>query len=575
MAFRREGAVAGDAKPACVVIGYYEPPFDEYERLVRSYGEHSAAYRDLRLSFVTVDGRSLTYVDLINEALGRARRKGSASGAAPFRSGDIPNLAAVYLTSFLCKRGVPTAYINLFEFERDRLAEYLSTNPICVAITTTFYVVNLPVVEIVRFIRQHNPSTTVIVGGPLIANHFRNYADPAVVAVAGLGAAARAAPSQNVALQSVLEDIGADIYINEAQGELTLFRVIRCLQSGASLDRVANIAYADGLELRVTAREPENNALDDNTIAWSELAPSVTGRTIQLRTARSCAFNCSFCNYPTRAGKLALAGLDAIKKELDSIRARGGIEHVVFIDDTFNVPLPRFKDICRLMIEQRYGFRWFSYFRCSNADAEAIELMARSGCGGVFLGIESGSPAILTNMNKAATIEKYAEGIQRLRQHGIMTFASFIAGFPGETPETIRETREFVEQHAPDFYRVQLWYREPGTPIERQQEHYRIAGHGFGWSHATMASAEAVSHIESMFLGIEQSTWLPQWSFDFWILPYLLGRGLSLDQIRQFVRTADELLALQIRGAPNGNGVEPQRRAIEALTDRAAEWTLR
>ncbi len=33
--------------------------------------------------------------------------------------------------------------------------------------------------------------------------------------------------------------------------------------------------------------------------------------------------------------------------------------------------------------------------------------MAESGCKGVFLGIESGSPSILEKMNKAATIEKY------------------------------------------------------------------------------------------------------------------------------------------------------------------------
>ena len=92
--------------------------------------------------------------------------------------------------------------------------------------------------------------------------------------------------------------------------------------------------------------------------------------------------------------------------------ALGNIQNVVFIDDTFNVPLPRFKDICRLMIRKNYRFNWFSYFRCSNSDEEAIDLMARSGCKGVFLGIESGSPHILQAMNKAATIEKYADGIE-------------------------------------------------------------------------------------------------------------------------------------------------------------------
>ena len=53
-----------------------------------------------------------------------------------------------------------------------------------------------------------------------------------------------------------------------------------------------------------------------------------------------------------------------------------------------------------MMIEEDYRFQWFSYFRCSNSDEEAIELMAKSGCSGVFLGIESGSNTILKNMRR-------------------------------------------------------------------------------------------------------------------------------------------------------------------------------
>jgi hypothetical protein len=50
----------------CVVIGYYEPPFEEYERLIRRCGVDSEAYRDLQFSFVDLDGRRRNYVDLLN-----------------------------------------------------------------------------------------------------------------------------------------------------------------------------------------------------------------------------------------------------------------------------------------------------------------------------------------------------------------------------------------------------------------------------------------------------------------------------------------------------------------------------
>jgi p-methyltransferase len=241
---------------------------------------------------------------------------------------------------------------------------------------------------------------------------------------------------------------------------------------------------------------------------------------------------------------------------------------VVFIDDTFNVPFPRFKDICRLMIRKKYPFKWFSYFRCSNSDEEAIQLMAESGCAGVFLGIESGSPTILQNMNKAATIEKYVKGIEWLRQYGILTFGSFIVGFPGETDETVQETIDFLNETKPDYFRAQLWYCEPGTPIQQRREEFGINGEGFVWSHNMMDSAEAMDHIDRMCLTIKDSVWLPQWSFDFWSIPYLLGKGFTLDKFKHLMASAHKLLALEIASVPPAQRRSLQQEYLNSMARR-------
>ena len=512
----------------CVVIGYNEIPFEEYETLLRGYGADSEAYRDLRFSFVNINGRNMNYIGLLNHVLKLATPDGK--GEDELKSCDIPNLAAVYLTHYLRRRGYEARYINLFQFEKEQLTEYLETDPLCVAITTTFYVLNLPVNEMVGFIREKNPRTQIVVGGPLIANHLRNYREDN--------------------LTVALEDMGADIYVNESQGEHTLTLIIEALRNGGDLSKVPNIIYRRDGKLTSTPKLPEINSLDENFINWQTFAGEHLGPTVQTRTARSCAFSCSFCNYPARAGKLTLASLETIEKELDSLARLGYIKNLVFIDDTFNVPLPRFKEICRLMIERNYQFNWFSYFRCSNSDEEAIELLARSGCKGVFLGIESGSPTILKNMNKAATPEKYVRGMELLHQYGVLTFASFILGFPGETEDTFRESVDFIKATKPDYYRAQLWYCEPGTPVDHQREKYGIEGEGFVWSHATMDSMEAMDHIDRAFLEINESTWLPQWSFDFWTIPYLLGKGYSLEEFRQLMAWSHRLLALEIAYVP-------------------------
>ena len=542
-----------DQRLDCIVMGYNESPFEIYEKRIRGYGEDSEAYRDLKFSFLDLDGRKLNYVDLMNHVLALSAGAPPATPDADFfKSGEIPNLAAVYLTGFLRRSGLRAEYVNLFQYERDLLRERLAARPRCVAITTTFYVLNFPVIEMVEFIREHAPGTRIVVGGPRVSNHARSY--------------------QGEQLEVALADMGADVFVVEGQGEATLARIVECLRDGGDLAQVPNILYFDAGQLHRTPAAPENNSMDSNAIDWGAFPEQQLGPTIQTRTARSCAFKCSFCNYPTRAGGLTLAGLATIERELDSMQALGDVRNVVFIDDTFNVPLPRFKEICRLMIRKRYGFNWFSYFRCSNSDPEAFDLMAEAGCKGVFLGIESGSPRILTNMDKHATIEKYAEGIAHLKQRGILTFGSFIVGFPGETDETVRETADFIRATRPDYYRAQMWYNEPGTPIQRRRDEFRITGEGFVWEHATMDSLEAMDHIDRLFLEIKESLWLPQWSFDFWVIPYLMGKGLSVEQFGRFMSAAQEMLRLEIASVPGKQKSALQRRHLQDMVEGARAW---
>jgi p-methyltransferase len=556
----------------CLVIGHNELPIGQYKSLLDVYGTQSEAFRDLKCSFVEMDGVATDYVGLMNQALGMARGR-PLTAQERLKSGDIPSLAAVYLAQFLTRRGFRASYVNLFQESRDEIAEHLRHQPLAVAITTTLYVLNFPVIEIVRYVRSLDPNVRIIVGGPLIANHARNdkRAGDELIAI---GTTERSAYASEE-LTAALSDMGADFYVIEGQGELTLASLLGVLRDGGSIDSVPNLAYLDRTgRLKVTPRVDEGNSLDAEAVDWGQL--SDIGATIQTRTARSCAFKCAFCNYPTRAGSLSLASLSTIEQELNAISQRQTVQSVVFIDDTFNVPISRFKEICRMMIRNRYDFRWYSYFRCSNADAEAFDLLAASGCAGVFLGVESGSPTILTNMNKVATPDKYRKGIAELRSRDILTFGSFIIGFPGETDETVAETTEFIQETGLDYYRAQLWYCEAGTPIERQRDAWSIKGNGFKWSHRTMDSVAAMDHIERLLLSTIEPQWLPGWSFDFWIIPYLIGRGLTREQFHRFVALADVILRNETRRATDDASYARslQRRQLRLLADEAKGWRL-
>lgn len=506
-----------DSSVDCIIIGYNDRKFSSLWNEAQG-SDHKR--RALSLESVVYEGERVFYDVLFNHYV--AKQTGKDSNFSTCR---LPNLALAYLYSYLNKRGLNIEFVNLFSEDKEHLASLLSKRPKSVAITTTLYTDSAPIVEIVRFVRQHNPDTKIIVGGPHIYNLCSLYG------------------SRPKLLNAALAEIGADVYVNDSQGELALSRILRELKQADSPDfgSIANLLFKKGDSLCQTARELEDNDLDENAVDWGTFDPSFLGPVVPVRTARSCAFKCAFCNYPYFAGPLKLTSLHTVEEELGQL-ANAGVQSIIFIDDTFNIPLPRFKRICQLMIDRQYNFDWYSYFRCSNADDEAFDLMEKSGCKAVFLGIESGDQAILNNMNKAVKIDQYRYGIRKLKEHNIMTFASFIMGFPGETRETALNTLNFIEETAPTFYRVMPYFHYLTTPVARQADKYEIRGSGYDWQHRTMDSTEAFDLASMAYQTVTTSVVIPTPSFDFWGIPYLLGNGVSPNQLMDFLEYAQSLM---------------------------------
>lgn len=525
----------------CVIIGHNDMDFRAVQTEMKRIQKHSAAYNDLKANSIPFHGERITYMSLLNRTLQ------AATGTDPrLHACELPNLGAAYLTSFLRKRGLNVEIVNSFNYDQERLIELLAASPDAVAITTTLYVDYSPIVEIVKFIRQHNPQTKIIVGGPHVYSICSDR-DP---------------ETQDF----IFQEIGADIYIFDSQGELTLSKVLAELRDhreAADLSGIPNLTYtADNISFQRTPRAIEDNDMDENAVDWSYFKPDYFAPTVQMRTARSCAFKCAFCRYPAFAGSLNLTSLEVIERELRLLHS-SGVKNVVFIDDTFNVPLPRFKELCRMMIKNRFDFNWFSFFRCSNADDEAFDLMKESGCKGVFLGIESGDPRILKNMNKFADADRYRYGISRLKERDIITFATIIVGFPGENEESIRNTTNFLQETSPMFYRLELYYHYTNVPIHEHAEKFGIRGTGYSWKHNSMDWREASEHLQRMYKTIKGPHILPGYMFDFWSIPYLMGKGFTIEQIAGFTSVAQELLVQGFDDeAPDTTRQEEKLRAL-------------
>jgi radical SAM PhpK family P-methyltransferase len=497
----------------CLIVGYNDIDFENYVSMVRGMGVKSGAYRDLDLAFITHQNKPYRSMDLLNlfhrEINPRHR---------PFSNVDFLWPVITYLYTYLTRRGFTLDYVNLFQDEKAHLIEKLKSEDVrTVVITTTLYVWAAPIVEIVDLVRRYSETTKIIVGGPYVHNQ------------------AQMLPKK--AFHHLLDSIGADVYVIGPEGEETLARVLYALRTDALLTTIENLVFRDGSGMIQTAERPEKNSLAEEMVDYSLFAAAEYNGFVNLRTSKSCPFACAFCAFPGRAGEYSYLPVELVEKELDAIQRLGTVSTVTFIDDTFNVPKQRFKEIMKLMIRKGYGFRWNSFFRADHADAECVDLMMRSGCEGVFLGIESGSDRILKAMNKTSRREHYLRIIPQLRAAGIICHANIIVGYPGETPDSIRETRDLIETAMPDFFRAQLWYCDPTTPVWRQRKELQIKGAAFTWSHLSMDSEKAADWVERLFREVEGSTWLPQYGFEPWSLYYLQRRGMTLDQVKVFVRS--------------------------------------
>src|SRR3546814_5819411 len=94
-------------------------------------------------------------------------------------------------------------------------------------------------------------------------------------------------------------------------------------------------------------------------------------RTIQIRTASGCPFSCAFCSYPTTAGPWKTVEADHVRAHLDSVMRIPGVDRIIFIDDTFNVPPHRFKELVKIFAE--YPFEWFSFLRVQYVNERSEE----------------------------------------------------------------------------------------------------------------------------------------------------------------------------------------------------------
>ena len=191
-----------------------------------------------------------------------------------------------------------------------------------------------------------------------------------------------------------------------------------------------------------------------------------------VQATRGCPYSCSFCTVPTLNPGFRMRPVEAVLRDIayDDFPHWWQRKIVWFWDDNLTIKRAYIKSLLKAMIPLK---RWWLTQASIDItkDEELLDLMAASGCIGVFLGIETfGSESLRTANKRHNKVNHYKEAIAALHKRGICVMAGFIAGFDGDTEETIVDMAHNLYEIGVDVPFLSVLTPYKGTSLYRQLE---------------------------------------------------------------------------------------------------------
>lgn len=161
-------------------------------------------------------------------------------------------------------------------------------------------------------------------------------------------------------------------------------------------------------------------------------------------TSRGCPYTCSFCDRTVFERLYKTNSAQYTYEHMKYVRDRFGVYHINMYDDLFTANKQRVMDLCDLLIEKPLGVQWNCAIRTGHTSEEMLARLKQSGALMVSMGIESADPGMMERHKAGVTLDAVRATVKSIHAAGLRAKGLFIFGMPGETPETVRTTSDFI-----------------------------------------------------------------------------------------------------------------------------------
>ena len=317
---------------------------------------------------------------------------------------------------------IPMRYLNV---DQDLLKEITEYSPDIVAMSS--YASNMyNVLFWAEVIKNALPHVCIVVGG----NHASYIA------------------------REILDKCSAIDIVARFEGEIPFKMICRSVhENNYDYSKIPNVVYRKGEEIveneLIDLIEHINSLPIINRKYFESPTEKQSITHVDIITARGCPFHCTFCDcnhywkktYRARSVKTVIEELKQLCQECPNLKTTR------FRDESLTINKARCIQMCKEIVKNNIRLKFQAHSRLDGLDnEEVVKHLSKAGFERLFIGLESGSRAVLVRLKKGIDISKAEETISLLRRYEIKTRISFLIATRGETFKETLETVKLIKK---------------------------------------------------------------------------------------------------------------------------------